>query len=94
LGSEVLTEVFKVIENRRDRPKLNSYVSGLMSVGLDRVLEKVEEESRELIVAARKEPRSNIIHEAADLIFHVMVLLAAKNIEMEEVFRELQKRRK
>jgi len=90
--AEVLGEVFKVIKDRRDRPKEGSYVSGLLASG--RVLEKVDEEARELIEAARGNDRQAIVHEAADLIFHAMVLLAAKGVKLEEVMEELRRRRR
>lgn len=92
MGTEILNEVFAVIEDRRDRPKQGSYVSGLLKSG--KVLDKVEEESDELIEAARGENKREIVHEAADLIFHAMVLLAANEVKLGEVMEELERRRK
>jgi len=92
MGTEILSEVFAVIENRRDRPKEGSYVSSLLASG--RVLEKIDEETRELVEAAQGSDRQAIVHEAADLIFHTMVLLAAKGIKLEEVTEELRRRRR
>ncbi|MFQ6085806.1 MAG: phosphoribosyl-ATP diphosphatase [Candidatus Bathyarchaeia archaeon] len=89
---EVLREVFTVIEDRRDRPRPDSYVSGLMSGGLRAVIEKVDEESLELREAARG--RGDLVHETADLIFHVMVLLAFKRVPLAAVLDELRRRRK
>ena len=92
MGTEMLDEVFAVIENRRDRPKEGSYVSNLLASG--RVLEKIDEETRELVEAAQGSDRQTIVHEAADLIFHTMVLLAAKGVKLEEVMEELLRRRR
>jgi len=92
MGTEILDEVFAVIEDRRDRPKDGSYVSNLLASG--RVLKKIDEEARELVEAAQGSDRQAIVHEAADLIFHTMVLLAVKGVELEEVMKELRRRRR
>lgn len=92
MGTEILDEIFAVIEERRDRPKKSSYVSALLESG--RTPEKVDEEARELIEAAQKGEKQEIVHEAADLIFHVMVLLAAKGVKLQDVMEELRRRRR
>ena len=92
MGTEILGEVSAVIEDRRGRPKEGSYVSNLLASG--RVLEKIDEEARELVEAAQCSERQAIVHEAADLIFHTMVLLAVKGVKLEEVMEELQRRRR
>jgi phosphoribosyl-ATP pyrophosphohydrolase len=92
MGTEVLDEVFAVIEERRDRPREGSYVSSLLASG--RASEKVDEEARELIEAAKVGDKREIVHEAADLIFHTMVLLAEKGVKLEEVMEELRRRRR
>ncbi len=92
MGTEILDEVFTVIKSRRDNPKSGSYVSGLLASG--KVLEKLVEEAEELVEAGKGEDRQAIVHETADLIFHAMVLLAAKGVELEEVMEELRRRRR
>ena len=94
MTTEILEEVFEVIKDRRDNPREDSYVSSLLGKGEEKILAKVEEESMELLEAAEEKENDEIIHESADTIFHVMVLLAAKNIEFEEVMEELRGRRK
>ena len=94
MSEGILSEVFRVIEDRRDRPREGSYVSSLLSAGLPKVIEKVREESEELVEAAMEGGKSEVIHEAADLIFHVMVLLAARGVTIEDVFEELRRRRR
>ncbi|KXB03337.1 phosphoribosyl-ATP pyrophosphatase, partial [candidate division MSBL1 archaeon SCGC-AAA261F19] len=89
MDTEILDEVFEVIKDRRGNPREQSYVSRLLKEGEKAVVEKVREESEELIEAAEGGERSEIIHEAADTIFHVMVLLAAKGVEFEDVMKEL-----
>lgn len=94
MGSEILEEVFEVIKDRRENPREDSYVSSLMSHGKEIILSKIREESMELIEASEDGEKKEIIHESADVIFHVMVLLGAENIEFEEVMEELRGRRK
>lgn len=92
MGSEILDEVFGVIRERMKHPKAGSYVCRLLSEG--KAAEKVREESEELIEAAENGEKKLIVHEAADLFFHAMVLIAEKGVELEEVMEELRRRRK
>lgn len=94
MGTEILDEVFTVIEDRRDNPKRGSYVSGLLAKGEAEVIEKFGEEAGELSVAAKGDEKANTIHEAADAVFHMMVLLAAKGVRLDEVMEELRRRRR
>jgi phosphoribosyl-ATP pyrophosphohydrolase len=94
MGTEILDEVFTVIEDRRNNPKKGSYVSGLLAEGETKVIEKFEEEAGELSVAAKGDEKTNIVHEAADVVFHLMVLLAAKGIRLDDVMEELRQRRR
>ena len=90
---EVLREVFEVIEDRRDNPKPDSYVSGLISKDLEKILKKIGEETTELTLAATGSDKDSLVHEAADLIFHVMILLAYKRVPLAAVLNELRRRR-
>lgn len=92
MGTKILDQIFAVIEDRRDNPKRESYVSGLLA--REEVMDKVKEESDELIEAARGGDKREIVHEAADIIFHTMVLLAAKGVKLDEVMDELKRRRR
>ena len=93
-SSRVLDEVFKVVKDRIKNPQHDSYVAGLVAKGEDRILRKIGEESTELMLAAKSEGPERIVSEAADLIFHTMILLAKKGVELEDVYKELQSRRK
>ena len=90
--ASVIGEVFKVIKARKGGLPEESYVASLYAKGLSKILEKVEEESGELIEAAREGDRGEVISETADLIFHTLVLLAHKEVEVSEVFAELRRR--
>jgi len=94
MGTEILDEVFAVIEDRRDNPKKGSYVSGLLSKGEEAVIDKIEEEADEFVEAGRGSDRKAIVHEGADLIFHAMVLLAAKGVKLDDVMEEFKRRRR
>jgi phosphoribosyl-ATP pyrophosphohydrolase len=92
VGTEILGEVFAVIEDRWDRPKEGSYVFNLLASG--RVLEKIDGEARELVEAAQGSEKQSIMHKAADLIFCTMVLLAVKGVDLGEVMEKLRRRRR
>lgn len=92
----VLAELWDVISQRIDSKTSSSYVSGLVSgpKGADRVLEKVGEEATEFIIAVKNKDRHQVISEAADLQFHLLVALKTSGVELEEVLAELKKRRR
>ena len=91
---KILDEVFEVVKDRKKNPKKDSYVCSLFNKGEDKILEKVGEEAVELILASKGDKREEIIYESADLIFHVLVLLGYKGVELEEVYEELRRRRR
>lgn len=92
MGTEILDEIFEVILDRKRNPRPDSYVSKLLSTG--GAGDKVLEEANELVEAAREKEKKEIIHEAADLIFHTMVLIAEKDVHINEVMDELKRRRR
>ena len=93
---DTLSELFKVIVSRRLADPEHSYVASLHQAGLDKILEKVGEESIELILAAKNhgpdDARDRLISEMADLWFHTLVLLAHNDLTPEAVLTELQRR--
>jgi phosphoribosyl-ATP pyrophosphohydrolase len=91
---DVLEELFKVIEDRKARPKRGSYVSGLMVEGIDKIADKIKEESEEFVEACKKGEHSAVVGEAADLLFHALVLLSYKGVSLSEVLDELRRRRR
>jgi phosphoribosyl-AMP cyclohydrolase / phosphoribosyl-ATP pyrophosphohydrolase len=93
-GPWVLEELFGVISDRKKNPNESSYTSKLFSQGMERIAKKVGEESAEVIIAAMKGNTDEIRYESADLLYHLLVLLAASGMAPEEVYRELLKRRK
>ncbi len=89
---KVLSELFETIKQRKNVSPEKSYVASLYAKGLDKILEKVKEESFELIEASKSEKREEIIHEMADLLFHAFVLLGQKDISLHEIISELKRR--
>ena len=82
----------KILEERKSSSKDKSYVFSLYQQGTNKILEKISEESDEVIKAVTEEGREEIIHEVADLWFHLLVLLRHENISLEEVELELDNR--
>lgn len=89
----VLTQLYEVIETRKREPLHDSYTSYLFGEGLDKILKKVGEESAETIIAAKNDDRKSFISEASDLIYHLLVLLVARGVSLDEVGEELASRR-
>ena len=89
---EILSTLEKILEQRKSASADNSYVASLYSQGTDKILDKISEESAEVIEAAKNEGKDKIIHEVADLWFHTLVLLRHKNISVKEIETELMRR--
>ncbi|MBI5414161.1 bifunctional phosphoribosyl-AMP cyclohydrolase/phosphoribosyl-ATP diphosphatase HisIE [Candidatus Peregrinibacteria bacterium] len=87
-----LEYLFELLQDRKKKLPKNSYTAELFQSGLKRICEKVEEESGEVIEAAKNETSQRIIEESADLIFHLLVLLSEKDITIQQVVEELKKR--
>jgi len=91
-AGKALEDVYQVIEDRKRNRREGSYVSGLFSGGLDRILKKVGEEASETIIAAKNNTKEEIIYEATDLWFHTLVALAYFGITPEDIYEELGRR--
>ena len=89
-----LFELERVILSRKGSPAENSYTARLFAGGINRIAQKVGEEAVELIIEAKDERSELFLNEAADLIYHFMVLLAAKNVKLRDVLLTLEKRKR
>ena len=89
---EILSTLEKILEQRKSATADNSYVASLYNQGTDKILDKISEESAEVIKAVKDEGKDKIIHEVADLWFHTLVLLRHKNISIKEIETELIRR--
>ncbi len=95
--SNTLTEVAKILEERKSAKADSSYVASLYNKGLDAILKKVGEEATEVVMAAKdaeadQQKRNKIVYEVADLWFHTLVLLAQQNLHPDDVLKELERR--
>lgn len=88
----VLQRLSKTIEERKRKPSKASYTRSLMEAGIDRILKKVAEESGELIIAAKNGNKDEIVHETADLIYHLLVTLGYYDISFQAIEMELDGR--
>jgi phosphoribosyl-ATP pyrophosphohydrolase/phosphoribosyl-AMP cyclohydrolase len=82
-----------ILERQRRSDPESSYVAGLLSKGVDRVVRKVGEEATEVVIAAKNGDRDEVAREVADLWFHTFILLAQQGITPEDIWSELRKRR-
>ncbi|MGE5614854.1 MAG: phosphoribosyl-AMP cyclohydrolase [Bacillota bacterium] len=92
-GPEVLGEVFDVITDRLVHPKEGSYTNYLFEKGLDKILKKIGEEACEVMIASKNGSAREISSEIADLLYHVMVLLAERGLTLNDVYGELARRK-
>ena len=92
IGGEMFGKLQRIIADVKENPEDGAYTSFLFVRGVDRIGKKVGEEAVELVIAAKNEDKSGVINEAADLLYHVMVLLNAKDVKISEVCAELCKR--
>ncbi|RJQ47563.1 MAG: phosphoribosyl-ATP diphosphatase [Gammaproteobacteria bacterium] len=89
---DVLTRLGQLLEQRKTAAPESSYVASLYARGADVILKKIGEEAAELLVAAKNREPGAIVHEAADLWFHTLVLLAASGLKPDDVLQELERR--
>ncbi|SIR98423.1 phosphoribosyl-ATP diphosphatase [Natronorubrum thiooxidans] len=92
---ETLEELFAVIEDRKETLPEDSYTASLFTheKGENAVLEKLGEESTELVLAAKDDDHDEIAYEAADIVYHLLVLLSMKEMRLEDLEAELEARR-
>lgn len=89
-----LKKLFDLIRDRKKKRPKNSYTTSLFKKGLDEIVKKVGEESVEVIIAAKSETKKRLVEESADLLYHLLVLLAEKEVDLDEVVAELAQRYK
>lgn len=89
-----LRAAYDVILDRKAHPQEGSYTAYLFREGIDKILKKVGEEATEVVIAAKNPERTPLVNEAADLIYHLLVLLAERGTAPGEVLAELAARRR
>jgi phosphoribosyl-ATP pyrophosphohydrolase len=91
-NKNIINELYKIIQDRKINPPEKSYVVKLLNGGIPEISEKIIEEAGEFIDACGQDDRSHTIYEAADLLFHFIVMLGYKDIDPQDVLDELSKR--
>jgi len=94
VDAKIVERIFEVVKERIQNPSEKSYVSRLTAKGENAVLQKIGEEATEIILAAKEDNPKEITHEAADVLFHILVLFAQKGIKLTSIFEELERRHK
>ncbi len=89
-----LSHLEAVIADRKANPEEGSYTSALFGEGINKISQKVGEESTETIVAALGQTDDRVVSEVADLFYHTLVLLAARGLTLADVEKELERRHK
>ena len=82
-----------IINNRVQTRKKNSYTNKLLKLGPKKIAQKFSEESSELVIDFLKGSKKRTIEEAVDVIYHFLILLKSKKITMNEIYKELDKRK-
>lgn len=92
--ADTLSEVFAVICDRRDHPREDSYTCKLLAGGDNKILKKIGEEAAEVVMACKDDQPEDIAGEVADLFYHTLVALAYHQVDIRDVYRKLQSRRR
>ncbi|HEY9656481.1 MAG TPA: bifunctional phosphoribosyl-AMP cyclohydrolase/phosphoribosyl-ATP diphosphatase HisIE [Crinalium sp.] len=92
--ADMLSQVFDVICDRRDRPSDSSYTSKLLAEGDNKILKKIGEEAVEVVMSCKDDDPDAIAGEVADLFYHSLVALAHHSVDLRAVYRKLQERRR
>jgi phosphoribosyl-ATP pyrophosphohydrolase/phosphoribosyl-AMP cyclohydrolase len=91
--NDIITQLWRVFDERKNSGSEGSYTVKLLK-NRNLLLKKIAEESSEVIIAAKDKDRGQEIYEAGDLLYHLMVLLYDEGISVDEILKELERRRK
>jgi phosphoribosyl-ATP pyrophosphohydrolase len=89
----MLAELYQVLLDRKQQAPADSYTYALLSSGQEKILRKLHEETFELIQAANLEGDQRLVEESVDWLYHWLVLLVARGIPLDSIWRELHDRR-
>lgn len=90
--TDILDSLVTVLQDRKANPKPGSYTNSLLEAGEDEIIKKVGEEAVEIILAAKGQGNQRLVEETADLLYHLLVLLVARDLTLDDVRAELIKR--
>jgi len=92
--ADTLSQLFATVCDRRDRPTEDSYTCKLFAGGDNKILKKLGEETAEVVMACKDDEPDAIASEVADLLYHTLVALAYHQVDLKDVYRKLQARRR
>lgn len=92
-AADVVQQVYDVICDRKEHPREGSYTNYLLDKGVEKICKKVGEEASETIIAAMKRSKPEVCYEAADLVYHLLVLLFEQGVTPDDLWAELARRR-
>ena len=92
-SDQLLDRLYAIVKERNEQRPEGSYTTYLFNEGLDKILKKFGEESTETIVAAKNDEEERLVAEVADLVYHLIVLLVARGISLDQIREELARRR-
>ncbi len=92
ISGNFLNELETIIADRKQNPTEQSYTSSLFKKGINKIAQKVGEEAVELVIEAKDNDEGLFKNEAADLLFHYLILLKAKDFELKDIVSVLEKR--
>jgi phosphoribosyl-ATP pyrophosphohydrolase len=92
--TDIFDTLFATLQDRKANPKPGSYTNNLFDDGEDEIVKKVGEEAVEIILATKGQGNERLVEETADLLYHLFVLLAARDLTLDDVRAELARRHK
>ncbi len=92
--TDTIKGLYNVVLERKESMEQGSYTCYLFEKGLDKILKKCGEECSEMIIAAKNEDNEELANEICDLLYHMLVLMAERNLSLDEVTQILETRRK
>lgn len=93
-SQRILRDLYDVILERKENPKEGSYTNYLFDKGIDKILKKVGEECAEVIIASKNPGLSELQYEISDLFYHLTVLMIERGLTLEQIYEELEGRKK
>jgi phosphoribosyl-ATP pyrophosphohydrolase/phosphoribosyl-AMP cyclohydrolase len=94
VATDIIFELMKTINDRKQNKIEGSYTSYLFEKGLDKILKKIGEEATEVVIGAKNGKKEEVIYEISDLMYHLSVLLAYFNLDWTDILKSLEERRK
>lgn len=89
----IVDELYALIETRQKNPDKGAYTTYLFEKGIDKILKKVGEETAEVIIAAKNRSKDEMVYEISDLVYHMLVLMVESGVSINDIRKELEKRR-